>query len=42
VASDVGISDAIERYYNKKKELEFAQVMNEIQDEVEVVAGRRG
>jgi type IV pilus assembly protein PilB len=39
VASDVGISDAIERYYNKKKELDLAQVMNEIQDEVEVVAG---
>jgi type IV pilus assembly protein PilB len=38
VASDVGISDAIERYYNKKKELDLAKVMNEIQDEVEVVA----
>jgi type IV pilus assembly protein PilB len=40
VASDVGISDAIERYYNKKKELDLAKVMNEIQDEVEVVAGQ--
>ena len=36
VASDVGISDAIERYYNKKKELDLAKVMNEIQDSVEV------
>jgi type IV pilus assembly protein PilB len=39
VASDVGISDAIERYYNKKKELDLVKVMNEIQDEVEVLAG---
>jgi type IV pilus assembly protein PilB len=36
VASDVGISDAIERYYNKKQELDITKVMNEIQDEVEV------
>jgi len=36
VASDVGISDAIERYYNKKEELDITKVMNEIQEEVEV------
>jgi type IV pilus assembly protein PilB len=36
VASDVGISDAIERYYNRKEELDLNKVMNEIQEEVEV------
>ena len=36
VASDVGISDAIERYYNRKEELDLNKVMNEIQESVEV------
>ena len=36
VASDVGISEAIERYYNRREELDLTKVMNEIQDEVEV------
>jgi type IV pilus assembly protein PilB len=36
VASDVGISDAIERYYNRREELDLNKVMNEIQDSVEV------
>jgi type IV pilus assembly protein PilB len=36
VASDVGISEAIERYYNRREELDITKVMNEIQDEVEV------
>ena len=35
VASDVGISDAIERYYNRKEELDLNKVMNEIQESVE-------
>jgi type IV pilus assembly protein PilB len=42
VASDVGISDAIERYYNRKKELDLTKVMNEIQDEVEVTTPKEG
>jgi type IV pilus assembly protein PilB len=36
VASDVGISEAIEKYYNKREELDLNKVMDEIQDEVEV------
>jgi len=42
VASDVGISDAIERYYNKKAELDLTKVMNEIQDSVEVGSSADG
>ena len=38
VASDVGISDAIERYYNRTQDLDLNKVMNEIQDSVEVGA----
>jgi type IV pilus assembly protein PilB len=36
VASDVAISEAIERYYNRRQELDLSKVMDEIQDEVEV------
>ncbi len=36
VASDVGISEAIEKYYNKREELDLNKVMDEIQDSVEV------
>jgi type IV pilus assembly protein PilB len=42
VASDVGISDAIERYYNKKVELDLTKVMNEIQDSVEIGSSTDG
>jgi len=35
---NVGISEAIERYYNRREELDLTKVMNEIQDEVEVGA----
>jgi type IV pilus assembly protein PilB len=42
VASDVGISDAIERYYNKKAELDLTKVMNEIQDSVEIGSSADG
>jgi type IV pilus assembly protein PilB len=36
VASDVAISEAIEKYYNRREELDLSKVMDEIQDEVEV------
>jgi type IV pilus assembly protein PilB len=36
VASDVGISEAIEKYYNRREELDLNKVMDEIQDSVEV------
>jgi type IV pilus assembly protein PilB len=36
VASDVGISEAIEKYYNRREELDLNKVMDEIQDQVEV------
>jgi len=42
VASDVGISEAIERYYNKKAELDITKVMNEIQESVELEASADG
>jgi type IV pilus assembly protein PilB len=42
VASDVGISEAIERYYNKKAELDITKVMNELQDAVDVEASAEG
>jgi type IV pilus assembly protein PilB len=42
VASDVGISEAIERYYNRKAELDLTKVMNEIQDSVEVGSSTDG
>jgi type IV pilus assembly protein PilB len=36
VASEVSISQAIERYYERQNELDLEQVMNEIQEQVEV------
>ena len=36
VASDVSISEAIEKYYQRQNELDINQVMNEIQEQVEV------
>jgi type IV pilus assembly protein PilB len=39
VASDVGISDAIEKYYEKPQELDLNKVMDEIQDSIEVSEG---
>jgi type IV pilus assembly protein PilB len=39
VASDVGISQAITRYYEKSAESNLEEVMNELQESVEVDAG---
>jgi type IV pilus assembly protein PilB len=36
VASEVSITQAIEKYYERRKELDIEQVMNEIQEQVEV------
>ncbi len=39
VASDVGISEAIEKYYERPQELDLSKVMDEIQDSIEVGDG---
>ena len=38
VASEVSITEAIEKYYQRQNELDLTQVMNEIQEQVEVGA----